>query len=332
MGILKIKTIVSNCRLGNAFMQWCIAYAAQSNFAAVPDQLRRLLRDTFSGWTQSRINEKANKVWRDLGNRANASGIASMTALWEKLTDAGVLDEFERTEISTDEGLIDCGDKPDFDIADLFVDPKARVKCDVGDGIPELERVAQENAWLSQFDKIRAEEGKSFNPASEQKLVSELRLLRKLHEENLWHKANDAWVTSLLPVGGLIRVKSSNTHLWVLRADDSAALCWPAEQVSANLWRKAKGVKELIWYHCFNLDDVEVLPVRVESPKSLFLQERLTLYNISFRACQALLGSLLDLQYLPRHSEAPGTVRVVRNALGFVGFPWGSLGSNFDRD
>ena len=46
--------------------------------------------DTFSGWIQTRVNEKANKVWRDLGNRGNASGVASDMALWEKLTDADV--------------------------------------------------------------------------------------------------------------------------------------------------------------------------------------------------------------------------------------------------
>ena len=106
-------------------------------------------------------------------------------------------------------------------------------------------------------------------------MVADLRLLRQLHEENAWHKANDAWLTSLLPVGGLIRVKSSNTHLWVLKTNDCASLCWPAEETEPNLWRKAKAVKELIWYTCFDLNDVEVLSLQVESPKSLFLQERL---------------------------------------------------------
>jgi hypothetical protein len=256
-------------------MQWCIAYAASARFQAVPDELRRLIRDTFSGWVQTRVNEKANKVWRDLGNRANASGIAGFPALWEKLTDADVLGEFERVEISADEVPNSDGGKPDFDIGDLFVDPKARVKCNADDGTPQLDQVVEENAWLSQFDKIKDEGGKSFNPESEQKLVAEMRLLRQLHDENRWHEANDAWHTSLLPVGGLIRVKSSNQHLWVLKTNDCAALCWPAEQSCANMWRKAKGVKELIWYTCFDIEDVEVLTVRVESPRSLFLQESL---------------------------------------------------------
>lgn len=275
--MLKIKNMVNNCRLGNAFMQWCIALAAQSQFKAVPGELRRLIRDTFSGWIQSRVNEKANKVWRDLGDRANASGMPSKAALWEKLTDENVLmGEFEREEI-TDDGLGDDGEVTlsSKEISDLFADAKRRVKVDGDkpDLDSEIQRVAKENEWLSKFDKITEDSGKSFNPETEQKLVHELRLLVHLREHKAWHNAKDAWFSALLPVGGLIFVKSSGMHLWVLKTSECGALCWPAEQVEANMWRKAKKVKELVWYHCFDLADVEVLSIRVESPKSLFLQE-----------------------------------------------------------
>jgi hypothetical protein len=273
MGIQKIKDIVTNCRLGHAFEQWCIAYAAQARFESVPEDLRRLIRDTFSGWTQSRVNEKANKVWRDMGNRANASGIVAMMALWEKLTDADVFGEFERQEIMSLEGA-DAESQEGFDPEQLFLDPPARVQCKVGDGPDELEKVAKENAWLSKFDKITGGSGKTFTPESEQVLTAQLRLLRTLKEKNLWHQTNDSWNTSLLPVGGLIRVVSTNTHLWVLKTNDYAALCWPAEQVAVNMWRKDPAVKELTWYTCFDIGDVEVLTVRVESPKSLFLQDK----------------------------------------------------------
>jgi hypothetical protein len=260
-------------------MQWCIAYAAQARWETVPEELRRLIRDTFSGWIQSRVNEKANKVWRDLGNRANASGLVGKTALWEKLTDANVLGgEFDRDEV-VDDGIDAHGDQPSsVDMTELCADPKKRVKMCDGDKPDleaELESVVKENEWLSRFDKITNDSGKFLNPESEQKLVAELRLFRLLNKKKWWHKVNDAWLTSLLPDGGLIWVKSLNRHLWVLKTNECAALCWPAEQQEPNMWRKAKGVKKLTWYTCFDLDDVEVLSVQVESPKSLFLQERL---------------------------------------------------------
>ena len=98
LGIAKIKGIVDRCRLGHPFAQWCIAYAATSQWNHVPPPLLSLLRDTFRGWTQSRVNEKANKVWRDAG-RDNANRFASSCTLWEKLTNQGVLAEFGREEI-----------------------------------------------------------------------------------------------------------------------------------------------------------------------------------------------------------------------------------------
>ena len=69
MGIAKIKRIVDRCRLGHPFEQWCIAYAATSQWNHVPPPLLSLLRDTFRGWTHSRINEKANKDLRDAQTR-----------------------------------------------------------------------------------------------------------------------------------------------------------------------------------------------------------------------------------------------------------------------
>ena len=283
-GILKVKQMVENCRLGHAFMQWCIAFAASARFRAVPDELRRVIRDTFSGWIQTRVNEKANKVWRDLGNRANASGVASDMALWEKLTDQDVFGEFERQEVELEEQLAgngDIGAKPDWNEKDLCSDPKPRVRPRLGATPAELERVAKENEWLATFDKIKDDGGKYVNPESEQKLVAEMQLMRFLHANDIWHKAGDAWVTGLLPVGGLIRIKASDTYTWVLKTNDCAALCWPAEESSTNMWRKARDVKKLDWYTCFAADEVEVLTARVESPKSLFLQDQATFSQLA---------------------------------------------------
>ena len=262
--------MVSKCRLRRAFEQWCIAFAAQASWRDVSKELLGLLTDAFSGWIQSRINEKANKVWRDACRRDNASGIVRMMRLWEKLTDQGVLGEFGREEVESDKGLTPS--ERSWDTSDLFEDPKPQIEPG-SDPAKSEQEVEEENEWLKKFDAILRESGKAVNPETEQQLTADLRLMRTLHEGKLWHRANDAWHTSLLPVGGLIRVRSTNQCLWVLKTYDSGALCWPAELMEVNMWRKASNVKELVWYTCFDLEDVEVLQVEVLSPQSLLLQD-----------------------------------------------------------
>ena len=64
--------MVKRCRLMNPYHLWCIAFAATSQWADVRQELLFLLERTFSGWVQSRINEKGNKVIMD-AHRDNAS-------------------------------------------------------------------------------------------------------------------------------------------------------------------------------------------------------------------------------------------------------------------
>jgi len=52
---------------------WCIAFAATSQWKVVNGHLLGFLKRTFEGWHQTRINEKGNKVLRDMANRDNAS-------------------------------------------------------------------------------------------------------------------------------------------------------------------------------------------------------------------------------------------------------------------
>ena len=98
----KIRDIARRCRLAQPFEQWCIAYAATASWKEVHPSLRELLAHTFSGWIQSRINEKANKVWRDAALRNNVSQKVALTSLWELLTSGGVIEEFERDDIQDD--------------------------------------------------------------------------------------------------------------------------------------------------------------------------------------------------------------------------------------
>lgn len=72
-GLAKVSAMVNRCRLLQPFHLWCIAFAATSQWEHVSNHLDKLLRNTFSGWVQTRINEKGNKVLRDAQMRDNAS-------------------------------------------------------------------------------------------------------------------------------------------------------------------------------------------------------------------------------------------------------------------
>lgn len=277
LGSRKMRDLTARCRLGQGFSLWCIALASQADWKCVLPPLQRLLTQTFSGWIQTRVNEKANKVWREACKRDTLSGMLGNLYLWERLSSAELLQrEFDREEID-----INCNHsrgsqyvlketKAFFrelstDVRD-FVNP-----C--GDKPEDVEAADKENAWLKEFDGILRDTGTAFTPESEQVLTSELRLLRTLREKKLWCRANDAWVTALLPLGGLVHIKEWNRHVWILKTNEAAALCWPAEECARRMWRKARHVKELLWYTCFDLDEVEVLSVRVESPMALRLKD-----------------------------------------------------------
>ena len=64
---------MARCRLHQPFYLWCIGLAAQSQFDSLPCALEKLLRSTFSGWCQTRVCEKANKVLRDHETLASTS-------------------------------------------------------------------------------------------------------------------------------------------------------------------------------------------------------------------------------------------------------------------
>ena len=75
VGQSKIAHMVKRCRLQQAYHQWCIAFAATSQWTHVTPAFKVLLERTFSGWTQTRVNEKANKVLRDSQNRESSSKV-----------------------------------------------------------------------------------------------------------------------------------------------------------------------------------------------------------------------------------------------------------------
>ena len=95
------------------------------------------------------------------------------------------------------------------------------------------------NKLLGETHRVKDEKNFSaFTPESEQVLVAELRLMGYLHENNMWGRVNDAWVTGLLPVGALIHIVPRKARCFVLKTHAAAALTWPAEEIAPRVWRK----------------------------------------------------------------------------------------------
>ena len=193
--------------------------------------------------------------------------------LWERLSTEGVIEEFERDEITPSSNAepergnvwTDC----------LFADAQAERTADPAAPSQEQDRIRRRNKFLKTTAAVKDEKHfVTFTPESEQSLVAELRFIRLLRAGRLWIKASDAWVTALLPKGALIRVKKTGEFAFVLKAYDCASLCWPATMVAPSVWEKSLTMQTLRWETIFNDSEVEVLPTAYRSPTHSFLEDR----------------------------------------------------------
>ena len=183
---------------------------------------------------------------------------------WDNLVGHHVIEEFCRNEIETTSTAMN---DRQCNLAGVFEDPGPTRTVNPAATSQEQETVAKRNKLLESTQRVKDEKKfVAFTPASEQVLVAELRLLRHLHAHNMWAKANDAWITSFLPVGGLIRIKSAKVSAFVLKTNECAALTWPAEEVARHVWRKSAAISQLEWRVVFSPDDVEVFPTRYWFP------------------------------------------------------------------
>ena len=97
--------------------------------------------------------------------------------------------------------------------------------------------------------------------------------MRFLADNESWHRVGDAWVTGMLPKGHLVRFKRDDIYAFVLKTYVNVALCWPAERVAINMWRKARDCKSLVWQTIFDFDEAEVVPTEYLSPIHLFKKD-----------------------------------------------------------
>ena len=159
--------------------------------------------------------------------------------MWDRLVSGRVIEEFGHAEVDSKSGI----QPPSRDVMqNLFRDARDE-PCVATPAATSQEkaRVDKSNKLLEEARFVKDEKlFSACTPESEQTLTAELVFIRLLHEHNLWHKVGDAWVTGMLPKGQLVRFKRYNTHAFVLKTYVVAALCWPAEMASPNMWRKAR--------------------------------------------------------------------------------------------
>ena len=192
--------------------------------------------------------------------------------LWDRLVSGSVIEEFGHKEVetcSTTHAVAEAAI-----LATLIEDVRDEPHVVPSSPPSETVRIQEWNAFLEEARRIKDE--KHFTgptPESEQAFTAELVFMRFLAENNLWHQIGDAWVTGLLPKGHLVHFKKGDTHAFVLKTYVNVALCWPAERVAINMWRKARDCKSLVWQTIFDFEEAEVVPTEYLSPIHFFKKD-----------------------------------------------------------
>ena len=197
---------------------------------------------------------------------------------WGSLVGHNVIEEFRRTEIAATSTISSRTMVDNMEA--LFREPGSIRNAAPAATSQEMEAVEKRNTSLATTTRVKdGKQFSAFTPESEQVLTAELRLMGYLHENTMWGRVNDAWVTSLLPVGALVHIVPRKARVWVLKTNAAAALCWPAEEVAHRVWRKKPGIAALEWHSIFSVADVEVYTTRHWSPLRLHLEDIYTHTN-----------------------------------------------------
>ena len=163
-------------------------------------------------------------------------------------------------------------------------------------------RIQEWNTVLEEARRIK--DVKHFTgptPESEQAFTAELVFMRLLAESELWHQVGDAWVTGLLPKGSLVHFKRSDIYAFVLKTYVNVALCWPAERVAINMWRKASDCKSLVWQTIFDFEEADVVPTEYLSPIHLFKKD----HRFPSAYQQRIVGGEMPGEHVQTSSRTP---------------------------
>ena len=192
--------------------------------------------------------------------------------LWDRLVSGSIIEEFGHKEVET-KATTETAPPAEI-LATLFDDVRDEPHDVPSMPLSEKVRIQEWNTFLEEARRIKDE--KHFTgpaPESEQAFTAELVFMRLLAENDLWHQIGDAWVTGLLPKGHLVHFKRSDIYAFVLKTYVNVALCWPAERLEINMWRKARDCESLVWQTIFDFEEADVVPTEYLSPIHLFKKD-----------------------------------------------------------
>lgn len=145
-----------------------------------------------------------------------------------------------------------------------------------GNVTPEEEaRLKQREEWKNKIEEVRTDyTWNTHTPASEQELYAEMFLMTTLYKKDLFHRADDAWQAELMPLGGLVRRKSDECTVFVVRNYSVACLCWPAKMSLWNIWTHDESASSLMWLEVLDINDFEEIPLDTVCPMHMFVLDR----------------------------------------------------------
>lgn len=142
------------------------------------------------------------------------------------------------------------------------------------------------------------------NAQSVKDMFAEMQLITVLHSSSALHKADDAWLATLLPLSQWVVQVATGEHLFVCAARSVAALAWPGRE-RAGLLQFDDSISELKWLVCTDLSQYQVQPVATQSPWRSCLAGRHKGIDSPLAVCDAVQGKPLSvLEFQARHGFA----------------------------
>lgn len=259
------KKLAERAPFNQTLLQWCIVFGRLGEWKVVTPQLKHLAQALFAGFAQSKVNEDANKMYRDAEVRGNASKVIKMMRLWEIPTMQKLLSQYKRPEIDPQS---QAPAPPPAAMEKCFSMPPSVRPPERGMSEKQLERMALRNEWSQKLKAVLGpQQWLTFDAESQHHLFSELELLRRLHSAGEWHLAAEVWRSRLVPAGQFL-VDEQGGQVWlVVKSFSHGFVCWPASQVFEGTWAPDTQVRQLVWKFCSDFDGpLKILPTQVCSP------------------------------------------------------------------